>query len=82
MNPRLRQYLFGCIFFAVGIYYAMQGDYLEGSLYFLAGLAFVVNTMVGEPALVMYKKALTVAAWSLIIITGILFLWVIQFKFL
>jgi hypothetical protein len=83
MTPRVRQYLFGCIFFAVGLYFSfVNRDFLEGSLFLLAGLAFVVNTLVGEPTLAIYKKVLTAAAWGLIITTGLLFLWVIQFKYL
>jgi hypothetical protein len=81
MNPRVRQYLFGSIFFAVGIYFIAKQDRLEGSLYCLAGLSFVFNTMVNEPRLVSYKKILAGLAWTLIIVTAILFLWVIQFKY-
>jgi drug/metabolite transporter (DMT)-like permease len=82
MNKRVRQYLFGAIFAAVGVYYVLKNDHLEGSLYILAGLAFEVNSLVNEPVLAAYKKIVTIIAWGLIIATGILFLWVIQFKYL
>jgi hypothetical protein len=81
MSARIRQYLFGAIFFAIGIYYVVQGNSLEASLYIMAGLCFTLNTMVNEPALFSYKKMLTIVTWSLIIITSILFLWVMQSKY-
>lgn len=81
MNSRVRQYIFGFIFFGIGVYYLLQNNYLEASLYVLAGLSFTVNTLVNEPALSAYRKLLTIATWSLIIITSILFLWVLQSKY-
>jgi hypothetical protein len=81
MNSRTRQYFFGLIFFAIGVYYFVKVDYLEASLYCLAGLCFAFNSLVGEPRLAAYKRVLNVVAWVLIAITGILFLWVLQFKY-
>ena len=81
MDSKTRQYLFGLIFFAVGIYYFVKLDYLEASLYCLAGLCFAFNTLVSEPRLFAYKKVLTIATWVLILVTALLFLWVIQFKY-
>jgi hypothetical protein len=81
MNSRVRQYLFASIFFAVGAYYAVKSDYVEGALYMLAGLAFAANSMVSEPRLAPYRKAVVIVSWTLIIATGILFLWVMQFKY-
>ncbi|HEY9044658.1 MAG TPA: hypothetical protein VIN08_02135 [Ohtaekwangia sp.] len=82
MNATIRQYLFGIIFLAVSIYQFFKHDYLEASLYMLAALSFISNTLTGEPKLVAYKKILVIITWSLIIITGIVFLYVLQFKFL
>jgi hypothetical protein len=82
MNATTRQYLFGVIFAAVGGYYLYRRDYLEASLYILAGLAFVFNTLTNEPKLIAYKKILGIVTWGLIITVGLLFLYVLQFKFL
>jgi drug/metabolite transporter (DMT)-like permease len=82
MDRRIRQYGFAAIFLAVGIYFIVKQDFLEGSLYCLAGLAFLLNTLVNEAALQPYKSILTVITWALIIITALVFLWVIQFKYL
>lgn len=82
MNQRTRQYLFGLIFFGVGIYQLIKDDALEASLYMVAGTAFVFNTLATEPALFNYKKILVITTWSLIIAAGILFLYLLQFKYL
>jgi hypothetical protein len=82
MNPRIRQYIFGLIFFAVGIYHLYLRDALEASLYAMAGLAFVVNTLALEPRFIQHKKVLGIITWVLIIITIVIFLYLIQFKYL
>ena len=82
MNARTRQYLFGLIFIAFGIYQLVQKDMLEASLYIIAGAAFVANTLATEAALSDYKKILVGITWILIIAAGILFLYLLQFKFL
>lgn len=81
MNARTRQYLFGVIFFAVGIYQLSVNDLLEFSLYGLAGASFVVNALTLEPRLQTVKKPLVIFSWILIISTGILFLYLLQFKY-
>lgn len=81
MDSIKRQYLFGLLFTGIGIYQAIMNDYLEFSLYTVAGLAFVVNALSSEPKLVSYKKPLVITAWVLIISAGILFLYLLQFKF-
>lgn len=81
MNSLTRQYLFGSVFFAVGIYHLWIKDYVEATLYCLAGLAFIVNTLTSEPRLAAYKKTLVVITWVLIIATAILFLWLLQVRF-
>jgi hypothetical protein len=80
MNSIQRQYIFGLIFIGVGIYQLTIGDYLEFSLYALAGISFVVNGFTLEPKMEAYKKLLVVVSWVLIISTGILFLYLVQFK--
>ncbi|HEY5746764.1 MAG TPA: hypothetical protein VIU12_11845 [Chryseolinea sp.] len=82
MNARTRQYLFGFIFFAVGIYQLTRHDALEASLYMAAGTAFVFNSLAMEPRLIAYKKGLAIVTWVLIIGTGLLLLWLVQFKYL
>jgi hypothetical protein len=82
MNAHTRQYLFGIIFLAVGIYQLYIKDLLEFSLYGLAGLAFIVNALTMEPRLISFKKPLVIVSWLLIGATGILFLYLLQFKYL
>lgn len=76
-----RQYLFGLIFIAFGGYQIFKNhDYLESSLYITAGLSFVFNATTSEPRLIAYKKVLVLITWALIIASGILFLYLLQFK--
>ena len=82
MNQRTRQYLFGLIFIGVGIYQLVKHDMLEACLYMVAGAAFVFNTLATEPGLFNYKNPLVIVTWTLIIAAGILFLYLLQFKFL
>lgn len=82
MNASTRQYLFGAIFFAVGLFQLYQRDFLEAALYLLAGLSFAFNTLAGEPKLLAYKKTIVIITWVLMITTGLVFLYVLQFKFL
>lgn len=82
MKPRSRQYLFGLIFIGVAVYYAVRRDYMEVTLYSLAGLSFIVNSLTMEPRIAAYRKPLVVFSWLLIAVTGILFLYMLQFKYL
>lgn len=81
MNARTRQYLFGAIFIAVAIYQASSDDFLEFSLYTVAGMAFIVNALTLEPKLISVKKPLVVLTWVLILAAAVLFLYLLQFKF-
>ena len=82
MDSRTRQYLFGLIFFAFGVYEFMKNDPLEAAVYLSAGLAFICNNLVSEPRLFQYKKILVTLTWVIIFAAGIIFLYVLQFKFL
>ena len=82
MSAKNRQYLFGLIFFGVAIYQLTVRDYLEVALYGLAGLAFIVNALTLEPRMAPNKKPLVIISWILIAGTGILFLYLLQFKYL
>jgi len=82
MNSQTRQYFFGLIFVGFAIYQLVIGDYLEFSLYGVAGLAFIFNAFTFEPKLLPYKKTLVISTWVLIAATGILFLYLLQFKYL
>jgi hypothetical protein len=82
MNAQTRQYLFGLIFIGFGVYQVVKKDVLEFSLYALAGAAFIFNALTLEPRLIRYKKPLVVVSWVLIGATGILFLYLLQFKYL
>jgi hypothetical protein len=82
MNAKTRQYLFGLIFLSVGIYYLTVKDWLEFGLYGCAGLSFITNAVTMEPKAAVHKKRLVILSWILIGITGILFLYLLQFKYL
>ena len=80
MSAIKRQYIFGILFIGVGIYHLTIGAYLEFSLYAVAGLSFIVNALTLEPKLEAHKKTLVTVSWTLIITTGILFLYLVQFR--
>ena len=82
MNSKTRQYVFGIIFLAVGVYQLVINDLLEFSLYGMAGAAFIVNALTMEPRFSSQKKPLVIVSWILIAGTGILFLYLLQFKYL
>ncbi len=82
MNARTRQYFFGIIFLAVGIYQLVKKNSLEATLYMVAGAAFVFNTLATEPKFTDAKKVLVIITWGLIVAAGILFLYLLQFRFL
>ena len=79
MNATQRQYLFGLIFLAVGIYYVTRQSWVEAPLYLVGGSAFIANGLTIEPRLAKYKKPLTIISWILIIATGLLLLYLAQF---
>ena len=82
MSAHRRQYLFALMFLGVAIYQLTRNDLLEFSLYSLAASAFIVNALTMEPGLARYKKPLVVISWILIAASGILFLYLLQFKYL
>ena len=82
MKALTRQYLFGVIFIGVAVYQLVGKDYLEFSLYGVAGLAFVFNALTFEPKLFPYKRFLVITTWVLIITSGLLFLYLLQFKYI
>lgn len=81
MSAQNRQYLFGLIFIGFGIYQLVIADYLEFALYCVAGLAFIFNALTFEAKLFPYKKILVIVTWVLITTTGLLFLYLLQFKY-
>lgn len=80
MSAPTRLYLFGSIFLAVGIYQLVRNDIQEFSMYALAAAAFAVNALSLEPRFSSWKKGLSIAGWLLIAATGLLFLYLLQFK--
>jgi hypothetical protein len=82
MKAIMRQYLFGLIFIGVAIYQLVIHDMLEFWLYAVAGLAFIFNTLTLEPKFAAYKKQLVIVTWILIGAAGLLFLYLLQFKYL
>ena len=81
MNAQSRQYIFGLIFIAFGVYQLYLPKFLEFSLYACAGLAFIFNALVAEPRLHSYKKLLVIITWILIITTALLFLYLIRYTY-
>jgi hypothetical protein len=81
MNAQQRQYLFGLVFLVFGLYKGYQKQYLELTLYGLAGLSFIFNQLASEPKLAAHKKALVIITWTLIIATGLTFFYLLQFKY-
>ncbi len=81
-SSRTNHYWFGLAFIALGIYYVVQRDYLEFSLYLCAGMTFIVNAFTMSPAAAPYRKPLVIITWLLIGVSGILFLYMLQFKYL
>ena len=82
MSPQLRQYAFAAIFLFVGIYQLIKRDSLEAILYIMAAVAFISNSLASEPRLIAWKKPLVIITWVLIIGVGVLFLYLLQFKYL
>ena len=81
MNLLVRQYIFGVFFIVFGIYQFAKSDYLEVALYFTAGAAFIFNALAKERKLENFKTILVIITWSLILGAGVIFLYVLQFKF-
>jgi hypothetical protein len=81
MNSQARQYVFGAIFIAVGVYQFYLSEFLEFSMYVCAGSAFVFNALVSEPALATYKKPLVIITWILIVAATLLFFYLLRYKF-
>ena len=74
------QYLFSGFFLLVGAYQVYQGNWLEASLYTLAALSFIFNNLASHPKFQHHKKVLVIITWILMIATGLLFIWFLQFK--
>ena len=81
MKSLTQQYIFALLFIGFGVYQAIKSDFLEFSLYIVAGSAFLMNALTLEPKLIAYKKILVVITWALIISAAILFLYLLRFKF-
>lgn len=77
MNSIVRQYLFGAIIIAVGLYRLYTGVMVDFVLYLTAGAAFIFNGLTLEPKLAEYKKPLVIITWVLIITAGIFFILVV-----
>lgn len=81
MSSLIRQYIFGAFFILFGVYQFTKSDYLEVALYFMAGAAFIFNALAKEHKLENFKTILVIITWSLILGAGVIFLYVLQFKF-
>ncbi|MBT1703576.1 hypothetical protein [Chryseosolibacter indicus] len=82
MSARFRHYLFGVIFIVIAIIQLIRKEYLEFSLYAVAGVTFIVNTLTSEAKLYHIKKQLVILTWILMVVTGILFLYLLQAEYL
>lgn len=81
MNAQTRQYLFGLIFIAVGIYQFYITEYLEFSMYLCAGTAFILNALINEPKFSAYKKPLITITWVFIVSATLLFFYLLRYKY-
>ncbi len=77
MNSIVRQYLFGAIIIAVGIYRLYTGIMVDFVLYLTAGAAFIFNGLTLEPRFIAYKKPLVIITWVLIVTACIFFFLVV-----
>lgn len=73
-------FIFPILFIALGIYQMFRVDFLEASLYLLAGLAFVFNALASEERFAKHKKMLVTTTWILLGISALIFFWVLQFN--
>jgi hypothetical protein len=74
------QYLFSGFFLLFGAYQMYEGAWLEASLYTLAALAFIFNSLASHKKFERHKKVLVIITWTLMIATALLFVWFLQFK--
>ena len=74
------QYLFSGFFLLLGGYNMYEGKWLEASLYIVAALAFIFNSLASHQKFERHKKVLVIITWTLMISTGLLFFWFLQFK--
>ncbi len=82
MDTIKRQYLFAAIFLGMGIYQIIQKDVVEASLYLMAGVSFVLNSVSSLPSLARYKKPLVIVTWVFIFATAVMFLYALQKEYL
>lgn len=72
------QYIISLVILAFALYQLTLPDYWEFSLYFFAGLSFLVMGMIKSKNFDKYLKVLTILSWILIILTGFLFLFMVR----
>jgi hypothetical protein len=80
MNNKSLNLAFAIGFFILGLYNLYRMDLQEVGLYFLAALAFTFNVLASEPKLLRFRKPFTIITWVLMVVTGLLFLYLLQFK--
>jgi hypothetical protein len=73
--------IFAAAFLGVALYQLYLRDYIEVVLYGMAALAFFISVLTQQARFLRYKKPLVIITWVLIFMTGILFVYLIQFKF-
>lgn len=72
------QYIISFLILAFAVYQLSLPDYWEFSLYFSAGLAFLVMGMIKSKKFDKYDKILTVLSWVLIILSAFLLLFLVR----
>jgi hypothetical protein len=68
------QYIVGAIMMAFSAYQLTLPNYWEFSLYFTAGLAFIVMGLIKDRTFEEHRKMLTIISWMLILLAGFLLL--------
>ncbi len=66
------QYLIAILMLVFSVYQLTLPDYWEFSLYFSAGLAFLVMGMIKNDLFPNHRRVLTIISWVMIFIAGFL----------
>lgn len=73
-----REYGFSALFYALSVYNLLKPDYLEMTLYLMAGTAFALMGLTKEGKFIKHKKIIDVVLWTLIIFTALYFLFMLR----
>ena len=78
MKASYTQYLVGVLLLGFSVYQFFRTEYVEFSLYFTAGAAFITMGIIKDKLLVKYEKFLNILSWILIFTAGFLLLFLFR----